>query len=582
MLLKNKLSEFFFLNKVKNIEDQEITKIIILYFFSFLGLVFFLLFGTIAFLREEMLSVYVIVFSALLLILNLLTVKDTKNWQRPAIIGTVIVFFFFLYLATIGNTANSGYLWLYSFPVFTMLMLGLSWGSFFSILLLAVYVALMFTPDTFLFHAEHDIEFNFRFILSYLFVYGLCAFYEYLQKKLHAIHSEKITFSKNDNKLKEEFLFSLSHQIRTPLNNISVIGNLLIKTELTPQQKDMINTILASTNNLVGVIDNIGKISGHESNERKFEKISFDILATINNVTNLFKGEGYDNVTINMVSAQQIKSLLIGDPVRLKQILLNLIENLLAKRTKDKTQVDINIAVERETKNSVSLEFRISSKMIFPVSNDTKYILKNTNQSLSPTLNNISLAQRLLENNNSRLEIHSTNEITEYSFVLMFKKADSSAKEEITTDTQETKPTVIQKPSIHKNNPIELKDANILLVEDNLINQKIVNLSLKKVVKNIEIANNGKEALDKFSTTKYDLILMDIQMPVMDGITATKKIRELEENTNSHTPIIAITANALAGDKEICINAGMNEYISKPFQIEDLIEKMQRLLGGES
>ena len=126
---------------------------------------------------------------------------------------------------------------------------------------------------------------------------------------------------------------------------------------------------------------------------------------------------------------------------------------------------------------------------------------------------------------------------------------------------------------------VELKDSNVMLVEDNLINQKIVVLSIQKLVKNIDIANNGKEALDKFGSTKYDLILMDIQMPVMDGILATKKIRELEASTDKHTPIIAITANALAGDKENCLAAGMNDYISKPFQPEMLIQKMRNLLA---
>jgi len=122
------------------------------------------------------------------------------------------------------------------------------------------------------------------------------------------------------------------------------------------------------------------------------------------------------------------------------------------------------------------------------------------------------------------------------------------------------------------------KRISILLVEDNSINQKIVILSLKNKVKNIEVANNGKEALDKFGTTKYDVILMDIQMPVMNGIVATKKIRELEASTNTHTPIIAITANALSGDKEACLAAGMNDYISKPFQVEILLQKMKNLL----
>ena len=137
---------------------------------------------------------------------------------------------------------------------------------------------------------------------------------------------------------------------------------------------------------------------------------------------------------------------------------------------------------------------------------------------------------------------------------------------------------VSEKLFIEEFKAVNLKDANILLVEDNLINQKIVLLSLKGMVKNIDFANNGKEALEKFGTNKYDIILMDIQMPVMDGIIATKKIRETESSTNIQTPIIAITANALSGDRENYLAVGMNDYISKPFQVDILVQKMRDLL----
>jgi CheY-like chemotaxis protein len=123
----------------------------------------------------------------------------------------------------------------------------------------------------------------------------------------------------------------------------------------------------------------------------------------------------------------------------------------------------------------------------------------------------------------------------------------------------------------------ELKDVNILLVEDNSINQKITLLTLRPLVKSIDTAINGKEALDKFGTSSYDLILMDIQMPVMTGLMAAEKIRALESSTNAHIPIIAITANAMLGDKERCLSAGI-DYISKPFQPAALIEKIKRYI----
>jgi CheY-like chemotaxis protein len=123
-----------------------------------------------------------------------------------------------------------------------------------------------------------------------------------------------------------------------------------------------------------------------------------------------------------------------------------------------------------------------------------------------------------------------------------------------------------------------IKDLKVLLVEDNLINQKITLLTLSPYVGSIDTASNGKEALDKFGTTNYDLILMDIQMPVMSGLTAAEKIRALESSTNSHVPMIAITANAMIGDKEKCLAVGMDDYISKPFQPSALVEKIKKVI----
>ena len=124
----------------------------------------------------------------------------------------------------------------------------------------------------------------------------------------------------------------------------------------------------------------------------------------------------------------------------------------------------------------------------------------------------------------------------------------------------------------------ELKDVSILLVEDNLINQKITMLTLKPLVKSIDTASNGMEALDKVGSTGYDIILMDIQMPVMSGLIAAERIRAMEAGTDSHIPIIAITANAMLGDKEKCISAGIDDYISKPFQPSVLIEKIRKYI----
>ena len=138
--------------------------------------------------------------------------------------------------------------------------------------------------------------------------------------------------------------------------------------------------------------------------------------------------------------------------------------------------------------------------------------------------------------------------------------------------------SVTEETKEKKKNRKELNEISLLLVEDNLINQKIILLSLKPLVKKIDTASNGREAIEKLGTSDYDIILMDIQMPVMNGLDAAENIREMEAGTGQHIPIVAITANAMLGDRERCISAGIDDYISKPFQPGALIEKIKNLV----
>jgi CheY-like chemotaxis protein len=247
--------------------------------------------------------------------------------------------------------------------------------------------------------------------------------------------------------------------------------------------------------------------------------------------------------------------------VKVKQIFLNLIEQILKNSELKKRSININLVEDKIHNNSVEVNFQLITSSL------SDFFNKLSNKKDLVHELEINIAQRTIESLGSKLLIEQQNSETKFEFLLTFEKASQKQKE-----AQET----IGKTGEQK--ALNLEDANVLLVEDNLINQKIVLLSLKKVVKNVDVANNGKEALDKFGSVKYDIILMDIQMPIMNGIVTTKKIRNIEKSTNTHTPIIAITANALLGDKEECLAAGTDDYISKPFQIETLLNKMKDLL----
>jgi CheY-like chemotaxis protein len=225
---------------------------------------------------------------------------------------------------------------------------------------------------------------------------------------------------------------------------------------------------------------------------------------------------------------------------------------------------------------NIRLAFVISCPLIDTKKDDTgNIIVKNRKRDKSRTeegVMDLAIAKKIIQYHNGDLHIESDGTYTRFLFTIELT-ADLKKAEFIRPESESAEALLLE-----PRKKIRLEDANVLLVEDNAINQKIVILSLKNFVKNIDVALNGKEALNKFGSSRYDLILMDIQMPVMNGIIATKKIRELEASTNTQIPIIAITANALSGDKEVCLAAGMNDYISKPFQVDIILNKMKDLL----
>jgi CheY-like chemotaxis protein len=325
----------------------------------------------------------------------------------------------------------------------------------------------------------------------------------------------------------------------------------------------------------VNVVNNIVKVSSFELDENVKSNVTFNLNSTIENTLRLFESQHRDVLKINFNNS--ISDNFVGDPVRIKQLFLTLIENFIKTNFNEELlELNFNVNYLKKDEQKPIISFKVTSDNYKLVNYNNEYYFINVINDFDPqnadTLKMIydfSIARRIISMHDGELNFESGDCL--YQFTLSLNKA-----QEKTVTIEPEKADLIQ-----KHVATSLTESNILLVEDNSINQKIVLLSLKGKVKNIDLASNGKEALDKFGTTRYDLILMDIQMPVMNGIVATKKIRELEASTNLHTPIIAITANALSGDKEACIAAGMNDYISKPFQVEVLLKKMESLLKND-
>ena len=356
---------------------------------------------------------------------------------------------------------------------------------------------------------------------------------------------------------KDDVIIDFSHRIREPLNNLVIISDMLMESGLQKKQKELLETFIASTNNMVTTVNELTMQSAGNLSYEHRKAIKFNLLSTIQNTIELYGLKDKASIDFILNKKEFSDFECFGDPIILKQIFLDLFNTIEIQTLERVTKVTINLKKTKESGTESIIDLRIQT--------DNPIIL----------INDIgvekSLAARFISSGKGTFSQEIGTNSTVLNIFLPFANPVTEAKQSTTSQKIEE---LVQKDKIHK----DLKNLKILLVEDNLINQKITLLTLKPLVQSIDTASNGKEALDKFGTTNFDLILMDIQMPVMSGLVAAEKIRALESTTSSHVPIIAITANAMIGDKEKCLSAGIDDYISKPFQPAALIDKIKKII----
>jgi len=359
------------------------------------------------------------------------------------------------------------------------------------------------------------------------------------------------------NERKDDVIIDFSHRIREPLNNLVIISDMLMESGLQKKQKELLETFIASTNNMVTTVNELTMQSAGNLSYEHRKAIKFNLLSTIQNTIELYSLKDKANIDFILNKKEFSDFECFGDPIILKQIFLDLFNTIDIQSSERVTKVTINLKKTKESGTESIIDLRIQTDYPIVLINDI--VVEK------------SLAARFISSGKGTFSQEIGTNSTVLNIFLPYSNPVVEPKQSIASQKIEE---LIQKDKIHK----DLKDLKILLVEDNLINQKITLLTLKPLVHSIDTASNGKEALDKFGTTNFDLILMDIQMPVMSGLVAAEKIRALESTTSSHVPIIAITANAMIGDKEKCLSAGIDDYISKPFQPAALIDKIKKII----
>jgi len=421
-------------------------------------------------------------------------------------------------------------------------------------LIILLFVALIFTIV-------------FRYWLSALIISGISLvliIYTFLStRKLFAKASSEINDLQQLIENKESYISDFSHRIRTPLNNLPLINDLLGDLDVKGKQKELLETLISSTNNMISALNDLTMKSAGEISIEPRKNIRFDLRKTIENTVELLDIEAAGDIILDITWDDRIESEYIGDPIAIKQIIIDIFS--LWSSVPENARHDINIQIK--------LKSSLEKNDIIDFALETEASPLNIYEQITEETINKRLSSRIIKLIGGTYSYNTEESRAVYSFALpLIKYLERQTVTPVGEKIRKLDTVIRQKK--------RLSDANVLMVEDNITNQKIVTISLGSKVKNIDTAISGKEALDKFGKSNYDIILMDIQLPVIDGITVSKKIREIEASTSKHTPIIAITANAMIGDKEKCLSAGIDDYLSKPFQPQKLLEMISKYIEG--